>query len=378
MTAITGTPNGHAALEPGKTPDVVFAEKSVIGSIIASRRVAEAVIEILPAEDCFADAGHRAVYAAVRHLTEAGEPVEVPSVLARLVAVEAGVWRTGQAGIILTDLLRHASPSYETYARTVLLAATRRRGLHALEQAGQILADPAFDPEAGGDLVRKLVDDALTTAPAGSDPINVADLFTAAIDRIEECRPPGVIQSPWARPPRTHPVPATRPARHDRRTTKPRQVAPSAGPRPATPDCTNSIPVILFTMEMDRDEVMDRLLAAESGVLLKNIIDGTLDEAELDPGRQPPLSGSPGAGSSSTTHRRSPSPTSAPGCAAWPAAARRQVAIVDYLQLMAAPAGENRQREVSDHRLRAESDRPRVPHPGGDAVPAQPRAGIPA
>ena len=33
------------------------------------------------------------------------------------------------------------------------------------------------------------------------------------------------------------------------------------------------MPAILFTMEMDRDEVMDRFLSAEAGVLLEHITD---------------------------------------------------------------------------------------------------------
>ena len=45
------------------------------------------------------------MYAAVKWLTDEGGPVDAPSVLARLVATEAGVWRTGQAGVILAGLL---------------------------------------------------------------------------------------------------------------------------------------------------------------------------------------------------------------------------------------------------------------------------------
>lgn len=338
--------NGYAVLGPGRTQDVVFAEKSVLGSIVTSRRVAEEVIEILPGGDFFGEGAHRAVYAAVKHLTEAGEPVEMASVLARLVAVEAGVWRTGQAGVILADLLRHASPSWEVHARKVQAEGTRRRGLAALDQAAQILADPGFDPLAGGDRIRDLVDGALAAPAPANDPVNVADLFTAEIDRIENGRPPGVIQPPWLD--LRELVPYLRPGQLVTVAAR-----PSLGKSLLALDLARyvglhkQLPVILFTMEMDRDEVMDRLLAAEAGVLLKNIIDGSLDD-DAEWARVAATS-ERFAGSELLIDDTSQI-TLAHIRARLRGMARRSpatIAIVDYLQLMAAPAGENRQREVS-------------------------------
>ena len=49
---------------------------------------------------------------AIRRIIEDGGPLEPATILARLVAAEHGVWHTGQAGVILGDLIHHASPGY--------------------------------------------------------------------------------------------------------------------------------------------------------------------------------------------------------------------------------------------------------------------------
>jgi replicative DNA helicase len=350
MTVVAESPNGHAVLEPGRTPDVVYAEKAVLGSMIASRKAAEAVLEILTAEDCFGVAEHRAVYAAVRHLAENGElrgeeRIDHPAVLRYLVATEHGVWRTGQAALILGDLAAHATPSYGQHVQTLLNETTRRRGLHGLNQARQILTDPAFDPAASGDMIRELIDDALTAQAPSGDLVTAGDLFTSAIERLEAGRPPGVIQPPWLD--LRDLVPYLRPGQLVTFAAR-----PSLGKSLLAQDLARyvgihkQIPVILFTMEMDRDEVMDRFLAAESSVLLKRIIDGTLDETEWSR----VAATSERFADSKLVIDDTPQITLAHIRARLRGMARRdpaQIAIIDYLQLMLPPAGENRQREVS-------------------------------
>ena len=104
---------------------------------------------MLDRDDCFAEGIHRAVYAAVRYLTEEGGldrarrprhrrggngsvQTRFAAVLSRLIAAEQGVWRTGQAGVILGDLMRYASGAYMAETAKVLRAARQRRLLTAL------------------------------------------------------------------------------------------------------------------------------------------------------------------------------------------------------------------------------------------------------
>lgn len=333
-------------LEAGRTEDVTFAEKSVLGAMITSQHAAETVLGILDRDDCFTEAGHQAVFAAVRHVTENGTPAEPQAVLARLVAAEPGVWRTGQAGVILSDLIAHASPSYVAHAHAVLRAARQRRVLAALDTARQAAALPDFDPDEGTDLIRKLLDDALGGPQASTACVTAADLFTSAVDRLEAARPPGVIRFPWDH--LRDLVPWLRPGQLITVAAR-----PSLGKSLFGGDLARyagmhmQIPVALFTMEMDRDEVMDRFMSAEAGVLLKRIIDCALNEADW----QRIAETTPRFANSKIVIDDTPKATLAHIRARLRGMARQepaQLAIVDYLQLMAGPPGkENRQQEVS-------------------------------
>lgn len=333
-------------LEAGRTSDVLFAEKSVLGSIIASRPAAEAVLEVLDRDDCFSEAEHQAVFAAVRFVAENGHAVEPASVLARLVAAEPGVWRTGQAGVILGDLMGHASPSYMAHAQAVLRAARQRRTLAALDTMRQTAALPDFDPDEGADILRKVLDDALAGPETGTGYTTAADLFADAVDRLESAQPPGVIQFPW-----DHLRDLVPWLRAGQLVTV--AARPGLGKSLLGGDLARhmgihlQVPVALFSMEMDRDEVMDRFMSAESGVLLKRIIDQTLDENEWDriSATQPLFA------ESKIVIDDTPRATLAHIRSRLRGLARRepvQLAIVDYLQLMAPPHGsENRQQEVT-------------------------------
>ena len=244
------------------------------------------------------------------------------AVLARLIAAEQGVWRTGQAGVILGDLTRYASAAYMAEAAKVLRAAQQRWLLTALVTARQMAAKPGFDAAEDGDMLRKVVEDALD-GPLGSPgcrhrggPVPV-HAGAAGIPRAARRDPVPVGRAP---PPR--PVPAPRPVGHRGSPAVARASPWSPRTSPGTPACAGRSPCVLFTLEQDRDEVMDRLLAAEAGVLLEHITGKELDRRGLVPHRRGagPLRRTPA--SSSTTRRGSPSRTSGPGCAAWPAAIR--------------------------------------------------------
>lgn len=353
MTAVTGHANGydtgtgHAVLEPGRTPDVLLAEKHVLGSAIASRPVAEAMTGMLPAIDYFGSAVHRAVYAAVRYLAEeTAETICEATVLARLVATEQGLWRTGQAGVVLAEFVRYATPSWESYARRVLRETMRRRGLLATDQAGQMLAEAA-DDDLGevAERVRALFDAALGGMPSAAGAVTAAELFDSVVSRLESGRPSGTVTLPWEdlrallgflRPGQLITI-AARPSLG--KSVMGQDIARHVAIR-------NGIPAILFTIEQDRDEVMDRLIAAEAGVLLHHITNEGLDDGDWN--RIAAVSGK--FADSKLTIDDTPQISLSHIRARLRGMTRRepaQLAIVDYLQLMDGAQGENRQREVS-------------------------------
>ncbi len=331
--------------------------------MIASRAAAERVLEVLHRDDCFCETAHRAVYAADRWLTEdggGGKPGDLgndesavgavhsrfAAVLSRLITAERGVWRTGSAGVILGDLTRYARPSYMADAAKVLRAARQRWLLDALITARQAASEPGFDAGESGDLIRKLVEDALAGPSAASDAVTAADLFLSTLERLESPEPPGLIQFPWAELRRL--VPYLRPGQLVTVAAR-----PSLGKSLVAQDLARytglrrQIPCVLFTLEQDRDEVMDRLLAAEAGVLLEHITGKELTDQDW----------SRIAAAKDRFEESSLVIDDAPRITAPHIKARlrgmtrrepAQLAIVDYLQLMdGGPQAESRQREVS-------------------------------
>lgn len=349
---------------PGRTDDVLLAEKAVLASMIASRPAAEELLDVLGKDDCFSDGTHRAVYAAVRWLTEEGDLDEhgairasgdkefesvqrrFSAVLSRLVAVEHGVWRTGQAAVILGNLLRHLTPAYRADAAMVLRAATQRRTLAALESARQLASKPGYDAGEHGDMIRGLLEDATGAGQETSGAATAADLFLGAMERMEAAEPPGVIQFPWES--LRDLVPFLRPGQLVSVLARP-SIGKSlvAGELARYTAIRRQIPTVLFTLEMDRDEVMDRLIAAESGVLLRRIIERDLDDnawERIADARERFTE-------SKLVIDDTPRITIVHIRARLRGMARHepaQLAIVDYLQLMAPPNGsENRQQEVT-------------------------------
>jgi replicative DNA helicase len=360
---VTDLDEAPADLAPGRTGDVLFAERAVIGSMLVSRTAAERVLEVIDRDDCFTETAHRAVYAAVRHLTERGgltEPGDLgnddakaasvqtrfAAVLARLVAAEHGVWRTGQAGTLLADMVRYASAGYMADAAAVLRAARQRWLLDALITARQVAAAPGFDADEAGDMIRKLIGDALDAPSAATDAVTAADLFLSAVERLESPEPPGVIQFPWAELRRL--VPYCRPGQLITVAAR-----PSLGKSLVAQDLARytglrrQIPCVLFTLEQDRDEVMDRLLAAEAGVLLEHITGKELtdgDWSRIAAARDR-------FEESSLIIDDAPKITIPHIRSRLRGLARREparLAVVDYLQLMdGGPESESRQREVA-------------------------------
>lgn len=363
MTTLDDAP---VTADPSRTDDVLFAEKAVLASMIASRAAAEELLDLL-AEDCFSSGMNQAVYAAVRWYTEEaglGEPGSLTgarkadedaaasaqrrftAVLGRLAAVEHGVWRTGHAAATLGALAGHVTPGYRADAARVLQAAVQRRTLAALDVAREMTAKPGFDGSEHGDMIRRLIDGALGMNLETSGMISASDLFDRAVARMETAEPPGIIEFPWET--LREIVPFLRPGQLVSVLARPSVGKSLLGDELARyTGVRRQIPCALFTMEMDPDEVIDRLIAAESGVLHDRIVNCDLNDEAWDRiarARERFTESKliiDGASRITIPHIR----------ARLRGMARRepaQLVIVDYLQLMAPPHGsENRQQEVA-------------------------------
>jgi replicative DNA helicase len=173
------------------SPDVLAAEKAVTGTMLSSRTAAENVLGLLD-EDCFRVNEHRAVFAAVRHVTETGGTLDPASVLGRLVAAEQGVWRTGTAGVVLAGLMEHATPAYMAHARTVLTAARTRALASLAPRIAQMTSAPGFDPDEGADRIRRLIDEAAGKGDRAGALRTQAEIFGDVVDQLERGVEPGL------------------------------------------------------------------------------------------------------------------------------------------------------------------------------------------
>jgi replicative DNA helicase len=359
VTAIDDAPVTAA---PGRTAEVVRAEKAVLGSMIASARAAEELLDRLGPDDAFGEPHHRAVYAAVRHVTEdapLGEPGSLAAgpqgdasvqrrftaVLGRLVAAESGIWRTSEAGVILGDLAGHATPGWRADAAEVLRAAVQRRTVAAVDAMRRAVSAPGFDGAEDGDLLRKLLDNALGGPVLDTGAATAADLFLETLQRLESAEPPGTVQFPWTD--LRDIVPWLRPGQLVTIAAR-----PSFGKSQSANDIVRHtgiklrLPVVLFTMEMGRDEVMDRLVSAESGVAHDRIVASDLDDLAWDR----IAAAQERFAESKILIDDTPKATLAHIRARLRGMARTepaQLAVIDYLQLMQSGQGENRQQEVS-------------------------------
>ena len=343
MTTLDELPDTE---ETAVNPAVDLAEKAVLAAMITSRPAAEELAGLLT-EDCFATSRHRVIWCAARNLTEEGLPLDPASVLNRIVATEQGVWRTGTAGLIVADLLHHAGGSWRWHAATLQREAKRTRLGAVAVSLRQMTAGPGFDAEASGDLIRAMIDDALAgPAAAPADVVTAADLFASTLDRLESPEPPGLIQFPWAELRRL--VKYLRPGQLVTVAAR-----PSLGKSLVAQDLARytglrrQIPCVLFTLEQDRDEVMDRLLAAEAGVLLEHITGKELTDHDWDR-----IAAAGDRFADSKLIIDDAAKITSPHIRARLRGLARhepaQLAIVDYLQLMdGGPQAESRQREVA-------------------------------
>ena len=337
---VTAVDDEPVTAPPGRTDDVPSLRRRVLGSMIASRRAAEDLLDILGGEDCFGGAMHRAVYAAVRWLTEDSPQRTRHADNRRRRRRRCGAApvrrdprppRRHRAGRVAHRAGR-GDPRRVPPGTQPRLPGCRRGGAARRAAAAHLVALDGRD--AGGSparlrrrRARRHDPRACSRTPSAvpvqaSAAVTAAELFTVAAGAAGGTgRPPGVIQFPWADAARPRAVPAARPARHHaaRRRSASRRWPQTS---PGTPACAGRSRASCSPLEQDRDEVMDRLIAAEAGRPARAHHRLHTGRRRLGPDRRA-RDRFAEASSSSTTRRRSPSRTSGRGCAAWPAASPR-------------------------------------------------------
>lgn len=335
------TGDGRAA---DMLPHDIGAEKAALGGMLLSAAAAEDVLGILAPGDYFRPA-HGLVHATVKALVDKGLPADPVTVVAEL-ARSGDLGRTG-GPLALHDLMAAVPVAANAahYARIVRELAILRSLAVTADRIKQMALEGAGDAvEIARDAERELA--AVLPAPAVRTSADSAELFEDAANRYEN--PPdlgGLVTVPWTdlrslvpylRPGELITIGAT--------SGTGKSVTAADLLRHAGLDL--GLRSVLYTLEMARGSVMDRIVAAETNVPLAHFQQYAVDDFDW----QRIARSAPAFAEGRFTIDDSPT-TSVPSIRADLRRASRdpfQMVIVDYLQLMRAGTSDRtREREVA-------------------------------
>lgn len=332
-------------------PQHLEAEQAVLGAMLISEQAVAEAAEWLEPEDFYSTA-HRVIFEAIRNLYEAGEPVDVVTTTAALQKREGALERAG--GIDYLASLATSMPTVshiEHYVQIVREKSLLRR----IIEAAQAIADSAYagDKEAAevlADAERRILE--LSQNRRMRDFTHIADVLEVTFERIEQL---------YANEGKLTGVPSGY-ADLDRMTSGFQKsdliivaARPSVGKTAFALNIAQNvavragIPVAIFSLEMSKEQLVQRMLSAEAFIDGHKLRAGMLDEEDW-----PKLSmGVSTLGNAPIYIDDTPGIT-VPEMRSKLRRLKAQVGlgfvVIDYLQLIHGRRmpGENRQQEISE------------------------------
>lgn len=259
-------------------PNDLAAERCVLGGMLTAHSAIIDTLEILTDRD-FYQPTHATIYRTIINQYSDGKPTDIIAVASAL--TDSGDLARIGGGTYLSDcqalIPTIANTAY--YARTV----SDRAGLRRLQAAGQQIAalahTPGHDAHTAADKASSLLYDAVADRTT-SDLHQIGDLVEPTFKAIEEASTRHGLRGI-----------STGLADLDHLTggLRPGQFAiiaarPSMGKSVLAVDIARTValrdrqPFIFFSLEMSKEELMMRLLAAECSIPLNCIIDGQVNE----------------------------------------------------------------------------------------------------
>jgi len=327
----------------------VAAERVVLGAMMLSREAVAEVLEVLEPVDMYRPV-HTTIFTALHRLFVAGEPLD-PVALSGALLATGELDRVGGTAYLHTCM--EAVPvaiQAGYYARIVKDYAVRRR----IREAGVRIIQNVDNPTRGLDELRSMAQEEIFTATAArqrSRELSWGQGIAAALDSIESASHASGFQGlpTWI-------------GRLNQMTggLRPGQLVVIAG-RPGMGKSVFGLDMVrlvgihrrlgcqMFSLEMTRDEIFQRTIAAELGIPFERVRDGRLGQEEWDRmmAWAADVSEAPIWVDDNSyvdmAYVRTVSRQRA-------AVEEINLVVVDYLQLMATPGRriENRQQEVAD------------------------------
>ncbi len=267
----------------GKTPQNVDMEASVLGAILIDADAIIKVADIIRPID-FYDEKHRLIYEACLRLYEEQSPIDVLTLSEELRS--EGVLKDVGGSAYVTQLTNTVptSANAEQYAAVVATKSIRRR----LISASQEIADIGHDEKRS---IAELVEEAeaklfeVSQRHVGNDIISLEDILSESFDRLDALhKDKGSIRG----------VPSgfkdldANLAGFQKSDLVILAARPSMGKTALALNLAQNIsvksnkPVLLFSLEMSKEQLVDRILASEAGVNSWNLRTGNLTDNDFE------------------------------------------------------------------------------------------------
>jgi replicative DNA helicase len=330
-------------------PQNIDAERSTLGSMMLEKEAIEKGIELLKPEDFYREA-HRVIFEVITHLSNKGEPIDIITVSEELTRRNM-LDKVG--GIPYLTALANAVPTaanIEYYAKII----AEKSVLRSIISVATNIVSMGYE---GSEDVNVILDEAekqifqITQRRNSKGFVSLRNILIETFERIEKLYESkgGVTGLPTGftdlnrltagLQPSDLIILAARPSMG--KTTFALNIAQSAS-------VEQKIPVIVFSLEMSKEQLALKLLCSEAGVDNQRIRTGTLMDSDW-----PRLSHALGSLSEAAMFI-----DDTPGISALDIRARARrikaeyglgLIIIDYLQLMQGKSrSENRQQEVSE------------------------------
>ncbi len=335
-------------------PQAKELEEAVLGAIMLEKGAFDIVIEILKPE-CFYVDSHQRIFQAFQSLSQKNEPIDILTVVEELKFKEELDIVGGPYAITKLTNMVVSTANIDAHARIVLQKFIQRE---LIKISGEIIADAYEDSTDVFDLLDESESKMfkITNNYLKKNFDDIDTVLTKTITRIEELRNkqedisgvptgfPTLDKITYGWQPTDLIILAARPSVG--KTAFALNLARSAALHPTKPT-----PVAFFSLEMSASQLVQRVLSAESGIMLEKISRGKLEDYEM---QQLYTKG---------INRLSQSPIFIDDSAAlnifeFRAKARRLVhkhqvglIIIDYLQLMSGSGDRNSNREQEISRI---------------------------
>lgn len=262
-------------------PQSLDSERGLLGSLLLKPDALHDVSDIVKADSFYAEK-HRIIFEAMRDLSDRGEPIDILSLSERLVA-KAALERVGGRAYIAELANGTLTPgNYSHYAELVAKKHVMRALIDTAHEITEAAYDEGQDTAAVLDQAEKSIY-AIGNSSSAHKFVAIADKLDATWDRIETLsKNDGAIRgTPTGFPELDnllsglHPsdliILAARPSVG--KTTLALDIARNTAIRHGTP-------VGIFSLEMSAEQLIDRMLAAESYVNAWKIRTGTVKAEE--------------------------------------------------------------------------------------------------